>query len=189
MYLRGKWSFPDLGSYLLCAVTKEVIMNFKSVTVDHCQLVYRHALGKNFKLHYRIHKMALSGWYMVQKYAKLMPFIKNESVKKYFQDFEKILVNIFWELFEKRCKKSNNIPGKCRYEKMNFCSCFREMNLTKSTPVNRIIPRIIFSRVYFYRPKKQKICQPRGSRSEGLYFWIEQETCFRLTLFINKELI
>ena len=95
MYLRGKWSFPDLGSYLLCAVTKEVIMNFKSVTVDHCQLVYRHALGKNFKLHYRIHKMALSGWYMVQKYAKLMPFIKNESVKKYFQDFEKILADIF----------------------------------------------------------------------------------------------
>ena len=39
--------------------------------------------------------MALSGWYMVQKYAKLMPFIKNESVKKYFQDFEKILADIF----------------------------------------------------------------------------------------------
>ena len=39
--------------------------------------------------------MALSGRYMVQKYAKLMPFIKNESVKKYFQDFEKILADIF----------------------------------------------------------------------------------------------
>ena len=39
--------------------------------------------------------MVLGGRNMLQKYAKLMNFIKNESVKKYFQDFEKILVNIF----------------------------------------------------------------------------------------------
>ena len=32
------------------AVTKEVIMNFKSVTVDHCQLVQRHALKKQIAL-------------------------------------------------------------------------------------------------------------------------------------------
>ena len=31
-------------------MTKEVIMNFKSVTVDHCQLVNRHAFKKSLQI-------------------------------------------------------------------------------------------------------------------------------------------
>ena len=42
-------------------------------------------------------------------------------------------------------------------KKMNFCSCFLKMNLTKSASVNPRIPRNIFSRVYrVYNQKYSK---------------------------------